>query len=208
MNKKKLFIILLGLAVLSCGPFAVTAKGQYQDGETAKERAKNPGKARIALSTNITDYVYLVTPNLDAQVSVARFLTVQAGVKYNGWSFKAGTPDEMKNRQWTAYVGARWWPWYTYSGWWVGSAMQYQEYDRGGLFYNYGESGDAYGLVLSGGYSMQIRPWLNFDFGISGWGGYTRYKKYACAYCGKLVEEGGKGFFLPNEVRVALMFIF
>ena len=207
--KNRIFIFLLSLAALCAGP-VVSAQivGDLEDFDARPRRPENPRRALFSVSTNITDYVYLVTPNLDVQLAVARHVTIDAGVKYNGWSFKYGTSDEMKNRQWTASLGARWWPWYTYSGWWVGSSLQYQEYDRGGLFYNYGESGDAFGLALSGGYSMQINSWLNFDFGLSVWGGYTQYKKYACAYCGKLLEEGGKPFILPNEVRVALMFIF
>ncbi len=205
--KHRLSIFLLAVLFAS-GPFVPEAFAQEWDVPTVRSRAVRSNGARVALSTNVTDYVYLLTPNVDLQVAIARSVTLDAGVKYNGWSFKYGTQDEMKNRQWTASFGARWWPWYTYSGWWLGGAIQYQEYDRGGLFYNYGETGDAFGLAFSAGYSLQIKSWLNLDFGLNAWGGYTKYKKYACAYCGKLVEQGGKPFILPNEVRFALMFIF
>lgn len=203
--KHRFLVFFLGIAAMASGP-VVSAQDSEHDARARKP--ENPTGALFAISTNITDYVYLVTPNIDIQFALSRHITLDAGLKYNGWSFKYGTPDEMKNRQWTASLGARWWPWYTYSGWWVGGAAQYQEYDRGGLFYNYGESGDAFGLAVSAGYSLQVKSWLNFDFGISVWGGRTQYKKYACAYCGKLVEEGTKWFVLPNEVRLALMFVF
>ena len=36
----------------------------------------------------------------------------------------------------------------------------------------------------------------------------TRYVTYACPYCGRRVDEGTKPFFLPNEARIALEFIF
>ena len=169
--------------------------------------AKNPD-VRFAVSTNVADYVNLLTPNVDVQYAVGRRVTAQIGVKYNNWSFNHRTENEMKNRQQTYYAGARWWPWYTYSGWWLGGAAQYQEYDRGGVFTKDSEAGNAFGLVLSGGYSIQIAKWLNFDMGIGFWGGRTEYVLYACPNCGKKVDEGKKFFVLPNEARVALQFIF
>ena len=44
--------------------------------------------------------------------------------------------------------------------------------------------------------------------GLFGWGGMTRYVTYACPYCGQRTGEGTKAFILPDEVRVALQFIF
>lgn len=164
--------------------------------------------ARFAVSTNIADYVYLLTPNADLQVAVGKQFTLQAGFKYNRWSWNYGTDSEMKNRQQTYSLGARWWPWYTYSGWYLGLAAQYQEYDRGGLLRKDSEAGKAYGLVASGGYALQVSRWFNIDFGLGVWGGTTAYTLYACPYCGKKLEEGRKFFVLPNEVRVAAQFIF
>lgn len=164
--------------------------------------------SRLALSTNITDYLLLVSPNMDIQLAIDRQFTAEAGMKYNNWSFNHATDREVKNRQQTYYAGARWWPWYTFSGWWIGTALQYQEYDRGGLFRMDSEAGDAFGLSLSGGYSLQIVKWMNIDMGFGFWGGRTRYTVYECPYCGKKVDEGEKIFILPNEARLALQFIF
>ena len=164
--------------------------------------------SRIAVSTNITDYFLLISPNVDFQLALGRQLTAEAGLKYNNWSFNHATDKEMKNRQQTYYAGARWWPWYTYSGWWVGTALQFQEYDRGGVFRKDSESGDAFGLSVSGGYSIQIAKWMNIDMGFGLWGGRTIYTVYECPYCGKKVDEGSKFFILPNEARLALQFIF
>ena len=36
----------------------------------------------------------------------------------------------------------------------------------------------------------------------------TRYVSYACPYCGQRTDEGVKVFFLPDELRVSLQFIF
>lgn len=174
----------------------------------AEKMAASSLKARFAIATSLPDYIYLVTPNIDVQFALSRNATLLAGAKYNSWSFNYGTASEMKNRQLTARIGARWWPWYTYSGWWLGGALQYQEYDRGGLLWRTSEVGDAFGASVSGGYSLQITPWLDLDFGLGIWGGYTRYKQYDCPYCGRKTKEGEKFFLLPDEARIALMFIF
>ena len=166
------------------------------------------GNARLGVGTNITDYFYLLTPNVDLQYSINRHVTAQAGLKYNNWSFAGGTDREVKNRRQTYYAGARWWPWYTFSGWWMGSAAQFEEYDTGGVFRDDSEAGNAVGLSVSAGYSLQIKKWLNVDVGVGVWGGKTRYSLYACPYCGKKLEDGEKFFVLPNEARVALQFIF
>ena len=55
---------------------------------------------------------------------------------------------------------------------------------------------------------MHVNHWLNVDFGLFGWGGMTKYVTYACPYCGQRTDAGTKAFFLPDEVRVALQFIF
>ena len=165
-------------------------------------------EARLAIATNVADYLYLLTPNIDVQYSAGRCVTAEAGAKYNNWSFRGATPQEVKNRQQTYYLGARWWPWYSFSGWWLGACVQFQEYDRGGVFRQDSEAGNAFGLNLGAGYSLQIAKWLNIDLGVGFWGGRTNYTLYECPYCGKVVEEGSKAFVLPNEARLALQFIF
>ena len=174
----------------------------------AQDMVPGESASRLAVSTNVTDYVNLLTPNVDIQYAVGRCVTAQAGIKYNNWSFNGGSDREVKNRQQTYYVGARWWPWYSYSGWWLGSALQYQEYDRGGVFSKGSESGNAYGLSLSGGYSVQLARRINLDVGIGVWGGRTSYVSYSCPYCGRKEGEGDRFFVLPNEARMAVQFIF
>jgi len=162
----------------------------------------------MALSSNLTDYALLLTPNLDFQYAMGRHFTVEAGIKYNNWSFFQSSGNESKNRQKTLHSGIRWWPWYSYSGWWAGSSLQYQEYDRGGFLSAESEAGDAIGLSLSAGYSLQLAKCLNLDFGFGIWAGSTVYTLYECPQCGRVLEEGSKTFFLPNEARVAVQFIF
>jgi len=175
-------------------------------GVAAEDELEN--NARLGLSQNLADDIFLGTLNAELQYSVHRNWTLGVGARYNNWTWRHRQDTQFESRQQTYYAGARWWPWYTYSGWWVGSKLQYQEYNRGGLIGPETEEGDAFGLSLGGGYAVHVNRWLNVDFGLFGWGGVTKYIAYACPYCGQRVDAGTKMFLLPDEVRVALQFIF
>jgi len=181
--------LFLLLGFLCCGPRAAYAQ-------------------RLALSQNLADDLLLGTLNAELQYSVHRSWTLGAGTRYNNWTWRPRQEDQFEARQKTFYVGARWWPWYTYSGWWAGGKLQYQEYNRGGLKGPETEEGDAFGISLGGGYAVHLNSWLNVDLGVFGWGGMTRYVTYACPHCGQRTDAGTKSFFLPDEVRVAVQFIF
>ena len=165
-------------------------------------------RARLAVSQNVADYIFLGTLNAELQYSVHRNWTLGIGARYNNWTWRYRQDTQFEARQQTYYLDGRWWPWYTYSGWWVGGKVQFQEYNRGGLLGAETEEGDAVGVSLGAGYAVHVNHWLNIDFGLFGWGGMTRYVSYACPYCGSRTGEGTKAFVLPDEVRIALQFIF
>ena len=164
--------------------------------------------ARWSLSTNAIDWATLLTTNVSAQYSLSQHLTLEGQARWNPWTFNKGGESQLQTRQRTFSLGARWWPWYTYSGWWVSARGQISEYNFGGLRTMETEEGDAAGLVLSAGYSFQLKKWLNIDFGAAFWGGYKRYVKYACPNCGNRTDQGEKAFVLPDEVLISAMFIF
>ena len=165
-------------------------------------------RARLALSQNLADDLFLGTLNAELQYSVHRDWTLLVGARYNNWTWRHRQDAQFESRRQTYYIGTRWWPWYTYSGWWAGAKLQYEEYNRGGLIGPETEEGDAFGIALGAGYAVHVNRWLNVDFGLYGWGGATRYVSYACPYCGKRTGNGTKPFLLPDEIRVALQFIF
>ena len=162
-----------------------------------------------SLSTNLMDYVSLGTINMEGSVAAGRYLSVNASVRYNPWTFQQGDPaKQMQNRHQTYAAGVRYWPWHIYSGWWFSGMAQYQEYNRGGIFSQKTEEGDAFGLSIGAGYSLMIHEHFNIDFGLAFWGGQKTYVTYACPSCGKITDKGRKWFVMPNEVRVALQYIF
>ena len=198
---------LLALLTAACC-LGAPAYAQGPSGQAADSRQELEHRSRVAVDQNLADYLFLGTLNAELQYAVHRNWTLGLGARYNNWTWRHRQDTQFQARQQSYYVGGRWWPWYTYSGWWAGGKMQYQEYNRGGILGPETEEGDAVGVALGGGYAVQVNHWLNVDFGLFGWGGMTRYVTYACPYCGQRTDQGVKAFFLPDEVRVSLQFVF
>ncbi len=171
-----------------------------------------------AVAVNTADMLDLGTMSVEGSVAVSQHWSINAGAKVNPWTFaKHDTwnglfsepdPDQKQDRKQAYSIGARWWPWNVYSGWWVGGKAQYQEYNHGGIITKTAEEGDAFGAALSGGYSLMLKEHWNLDFGLGVWGGWTKYRKYEFPENGKLIEQGNKWFILPNEVILSIVYIF
>ena len=162
-----------------------------------------------SVATNIMDYVSLGTLNAEGSVATGRHITLNASARVNPWTFFEGDNGrQMQNRHQTYAAGIRYWPWHIYSGWWFSAALQYQEYNRGGIISQSTEEGDAYGISPGAGYSLMLHENLNLDFGLSFWTGQKTYITYACPSCGRITDKGSKWFIMPNEIRVAIQYIF
>ena len=167
------------------------------------------GAQRLSVGTNVADWLSLGTVNANASVAVARHFTINAEARVNPWTYNSKDSEaQLQNRHQTYAAGLRWWPWYVYSGWWLGLAAQYQEYNRGGIFSRSTEEGDAFGGVLSAGYTVMLHEHLNLDIGAAGWTGQTVYTVYDCPRCGRISDSGKKWFVLPSEVYLSLIWIF
>ena len=163
---------------------------------------------RVAVSTNLVEYFNLGTASADASVSMARHWTAHTGGRYNPFSYDRSEGGTMQNKQRALYAGARYWSWHVYSGWWLGSKLQFQEYSTGGIRSQETREGRRVGTALSGGYSYMIGPHLDLEFGLGLWGGWDRYAKYECPVCGLTLDRGQRGFLLPDDVMIALTYIF
>ena len=162
-----------------------------------------------SVATNLVDYVSLGTINAEASVAAGRHISINASARVNPWTFLLGDPGkQMQNRHQTYAAGIRYWPWHIYSGWWFSGMAQYQEYNNGGIFSQRTEEGDAYGLSVGAGYSLMLHEHWNMDFGLSLWGGQKTYITYACPSCGRITDKGAKWFFLPNDIRISIAYIF
>lgn len=161
----------------------------------------------LAVSTNLVEYVNLGTMNLDASYGFARHWSVEAGVKYNPFSFGEGE-DALQNRQRAISAGAKYWPWHIFSGWWVAGHVRYQEYNAGGLVSAETSEGDRFGSAVQVGYTFMVSRHFNLNLGAGIWAGRDVYKVYACPSCGRILDHGSKFFVLPSDIIVALAYIF
>ena len=161
-----------------------------------------------ALSSNVIDIADYGTMNLEVSYALARHWTVSAGAKYNPFTYSDDAGNRLQRRQRLLAVGARWWPWHVWSGWWLSAKWQYQEYNTGGGSELLTSEGDRLGGGLGAGYAWMLSPRLNLDFGLGGWAGYGWTTTYACPRCGRITSSG-KGFFLlPNDLLLSLTYIF
>ena len=170
-----------------------------------RQNGRNP---HWAIAANVADAFTFGTMGIGLQYTVSRNVTLEAKARYNPWTWNDRENRQFHYRHQTYTVGARWWPWYTFSGWWVSGALQYQQYNRAGIGVEYAREGDAYGATVGAGYSVQIFPWMNIDLGAGFFAGYHKYNKYACPVCGKLLETADKPFILPDFLTINLMFVF
>lgn len=162
---------------------------------------------RLAVGTDAVTWLNFGTMNAEASVAVARKVTVNAAAEINPWTFRTSR-GQMQNRQQSYRLGIRWWPWHVYSGWWIGSGAKYREYNTGGITKPATEEGDALGIYASGGYSLMLTRHLNMEFGIGVFGGMKRYTEFACPKCGRITGEGQGWFILPDDITVALIWVF
>ena len=213
---KRLILIVVTLIVDCSFSFAQRHPSAFADRPDFRDQFASDSlfmgwsryRSRWCAKMNAVDLAFLGTVNGEVQYAVVQHFSVLGQIRYNNWTYNKAQEDQFESRQRTFAAGCRFWPWYTYSGWWFEAKAQYQEYNRGGIGTLKTEEGDAVGGALAAGYSLQINRWFNIDFGLGGWLGNTRYTTYACPHCGKKLEEGNKFFILPNEVTIAAMFIF
>lgn len=167
------------------------------------------GAQEISLSTNVLDYARLGTLNLEASVGLTRRWTLNAGARYNPFSFtKGGGEQQMQLRQRSVSLGTRFWPWHIHSGWWLSAKLQAQEYNEGGIRSLRTEEGERYGGGLGAGYTYMLHKHFNLEVGASLWAGTDRFTAYDCPVCGKVSGSGERTFVRPNEVLLSLIYVF
>ena len=164
---------------------------------------------KFSLSVNLIECARLGTLNLDASYALGRHWSITAGARYNPFTYYKGNPDrQFQARQQSYAVGARLWPWHIMSGWWFGAKTRWQEYNVGGVRSRQTREGDRFGGGLYAGYAHMIAPHLNIEFGLGVWAGADIYKVYSCPSCGLTLDDGVKGFILPDDITIGLVYVF
>ena len=164
---------------------------------------------KVSVSTNLLGYAALGTMNVEASYAVSRHWSVVAGLKYNPFTFRKGDPDaQFQCRQQSYSIGVRMWPWHIWTGWWFASKLRYQEYNVGGIFGDETQEGDRIGAGIYSGYTYMVSPHFNVEFGVGLWAGVDFYRTYDCPMCGLTVDSGRRGFLLPDDMMISLVYVF
>ena len=162
---------------------------------------------KLAVSTNALDYADFGTLNAEVSYSLSRHWGLTAGVRYNPFMYTSDG-HELSARQRAFSAGTRYWPWHVFSGWWFSGKVQYQEYNRGGITSLQTREGDRYGVGAGAGYTYMLTPHLNIEFGLGGWLGLDVFTEYDCPVCGITQASGHRFFILPNDLLIALSYVF
>lgn len=163
---------------------------------------------KMTIATNTLGYANFVTINAELGVAVDRNWSLYVAGKYNPFTYNKGEDNQLQNKQMTLSTGARFWPFYVFSGFFYEAKMQYSKYNQGGIISRETKEGDALGLGFSFGYSLLITTYLNIEFGLGLWTGGTKYITYACPRCGRIVDSGRKYFVSPNDAMINIVFTF
>lgn len=124
---------------------------------------------KFALSTNLVEWANFGTINADAGLSVAQDFSLHAGAKFNPWSFHTKSGMQIYNKQTTAYFGARYWPWYVYSGWWIGARVRFMDFSETGVLRPKLFEGKSLGAGVLFGYTWMIHEHFNIEIGGGLW---------------------------------------
>lgn len=177
----RLFFIVLNLGLLTC--------------------AFETGAQDFAVGTNAADYANLGTLNVSADYAFDRHWSIGAGIKYNPYTY----------RQQSYALNAKYWPWHSFSGWWISAGARWQEYNTAGWYVpdrKRTSEGDRIGGGLSGGYTYMLSRHFNLDIGAGFWTGYEKYVVYSCPKCGQILSSGTKVFILPSEIILGISYVF
>ena len=169
-----------------------------------------PVKAqKFSISTDVLDYACLGTLNADVSYAFARKWSLVAGARYNPFTFRKNDPQrQFQLRQQSYALGARFWPWHIWSGWWFAGKLRWQEYNYGGVISRRTTEGDRFGAGMYAGYTHMISPHFNVEFGLGLWAGSDVYSTYSCQTCGLTLDRGKRFFVLPDDVMISFAYVF
>lgn len=172
--------------------------------------ALTPVKAQhFTIQTNAVQWAELGTINAAVGISTSRHFSLEAGFRYNPFTFHKSSGLTIKNQKTSVYAGIRYWPWYVFSGWWISGRGQWEKFSDTGLWRYALNEGSRAGIVLSTGYTWMISKKINIEFGIGGWGGrYIDHMLYHCPSCMEVRESGPGGFIAIDDLSVSFVYIF
>ena len=166
----------------------------------------NASADKYNLNIDLARIAMLGTLDADAGFDVSQHWTVQAGITFNPWTFKHDG-NQFQHRQLMGNQGARYWFWFTHSGWFMDFDGFYGIFNHGGIFGKKTYQGQAGGIHVSGGYALMLSEHVNLNFDIGLKTGFASYTVFQCPACGENLGRRQRLFISP-DLGIGLDFIF
>lgn len=186
LKSRGLFWLCLMVAVMASAP----ASGQ-----------------NYSLSVNAAQLLELGTFNIGGGYPVSRHISVNASAAFNPFTYGSGQKQKYFRRV-ELFAGARYWPWFVNSGWFVSGYADWAKYSYGGIFTKKSYEGYALGLKLGGGYALMVDKGVNLEFGWGAFIGSLSQTEYSCTKCGSKLGKKEKFVVRPSDVLVGLSIVF
>ncbi len=201
-NKKMNKPITLLLAILFIG-----VKGLYsQNPESSILLPGTNTLPGIGLKTNLL-YDATTTFNLGAEFKLSDYLTLDASLNYNPWTFS----ENRKFKHILIQPELRYWIYEPFNGHFLGTHLLYSHYNAGNLPFgslrDNRYQGNAFGLGFSYGYQWVLSSRWSLEATLGMGYAYLDYTRYDCQTCGEKTGEGHKNYFGPTKAGISLIYI-
>ncbi len=166
---------------------------------------------QFAAKTNLL-YWAGTTPNIGAEIGLAKQWTLEMSAGLNPWTFNKEENTKMKH--WMVKPEVRYWLCERFNGHFFGFHTGYAFYNISGidlLFTNkntkdYRYQGWATGVGLSYGHSWILSPRWNLEATLGLGYIFTKFDRYDCATCGKFRGTRDKHYFGPTKAGISLIY--
>ena len=160
-----------------------------------------------SVSTNLAGWMEMGSVNAEAGMPVAKNWSIYLQGEYNPFHYDMwGRRRQYKHLEFS--TGAKFWPWYVNSGWFLSGYVNWIKYSFGGVIDRKSYEGNAVGLTVGGGYALMLSKGLNLEMGLGAFAGATNYTRYSCIKCGKIEAKKKKIIVAPNNVIIQLTMLF
>lgn len=170
---------------------------------------------KLAVKTNLL-YDATLTPNLGAELGLSHRSTLQLVYGLNPWKLS----DGKSLRHWQLMPEYRWWLCSKFNGHFFGVHAMGGQFNMAKVdatlpftgwpadLKDYRYEGWNVGAGLTYGYQWILSRHWNAEAAIGIGYNHIKYKKYPCAECGTMADEGRRNYFGPTKAVLSLVYVF
>lgn len=158
-----------------------------------------------AVSTNIPTWALLGTINADIHYRTASHWSLEAGARYNPFTYMRGSERQTQLRQLTPYIGIRYWADTAFEGWYFASGLICSEYSVSYPPKEWFFDGDLAGIGFKLGYNRPVNGRLALSLGAGMAAAYHNTTYYCGPVCGRIYDKREGIALFPFEATLSIM---